>query len=411
MRGDRTGGATRRLGAAAWWFVAGYGVSAVGTGLCYPFLAIYLSQFRGLSAAAIALLLLVLAGAAVPMSVVGGWLVDRHSPRIVAVAALLTQTVGWLLVALGSGYAAELAAVLVIGVGTGAFLPAVVPIITALSATAEAKVRTMSLRYLLLNLGLGAGAGLGGVLLGSATGYRWMCVANGVSCAVYALIILFRVPLPRSDGDAAQHRERLVRFRPGLNYALLLVAQLLLVTFGLAQMESGVPLVIRTEMSGSTALVGGLYAVATAVVLIGQLPVSRWVERVHKTRALITMGLLWAAAWLLGYTAGALTGGPRVALLAVMMVTFALGECAYSPAFYTLVERIAPKGTLGRSSGAAWAVFQVGNTVGPPIAVFLLGARVPLWLVLAAAAVAAAVLLLIVDRRMHAAHRTALTAR
>ncbi|MER7274057.1 MFS transporter [Dactylosporangium sp. NPDC000244] len=411
MRVDRTEGAARRLSAPAWWFVAGYGVSAVGTGLCYPFLAIYLSQFRGLSAGAIALLLLILAGAAVPMSVAGGWLVDRHSPRVVAIAALLVQTAGWLLVALGSGYAAELAAVLVIGVGTGTFLPAVVPIITALSATAEAKVRTMSLRYLLLNLGLGAGAGLGGVLLGSAASYRWMCAANGVSCAVYALIILLRVPLPRPDGDAAEDRARLVRFRPGLNYVLLLVAQLLLVTFGLAQVESGVPLIVRTEMSGSTTLVGGLYAVATAVVLIGQLPVSRWVERVHKTRALITMGLMWAVAWLLGYTAGALTGGPQVALLAVMMVTFALGECAYSPAFYTLVERIAPKGALGRSSGAAWAVFQVGNTIGPPIAVFLVGGSVPLWLVLAAAAVAAAVLILIVDRRMHAAPRPALPAR
>ncbi|MEU0556586.1 MFS transporter [Dactylosporangium sp. NPDC006015] len=138
---------------------------------------------------------------------------------------------------------------------------------------------------------------------------------------------------------------------------------------------------------------------------------SRWVERAHKTRALIAMGKVRAVAWLVGYTAGALTGGPRVALLVVMMVTFALGECAYSPAFYTIVERIAPKGTLGRSSGAAWAVFQVGNTIGPSIAVFLVGGDVPFWLVLATAAVAAAALVLIVDRRMHAAPEPALAAR
>ncbi|GAA1567063.1 hypothetical protein GCM10009827_105980 [Dactylosporangium maewongense] len=37
----------------------------------------------------------------------------------------------------------------------------------------------------------------------------------------------------------------------------------------LAQVESGVPLMLRTELAGSTALVGRLYAVATAVVLIG----------------------------------------------------------------------------------------------------------------------------------------------
>ncbi|MEV8511500.1 MFS transporter [Dactylosporangium sp. NPDC051484] len=413
MRFDPAGRSERRLSGPAWWFVAGYGVSAIGTGLCYPFLAIYLHQILGLSAGAAAVLLVALAGAAVPMSVAGGWLVDRHSSRAVAIGALLVQTVGWLVVAAGAGYVAELLAVLVIGVGTGLFLPAVIPIIAGLSATEEVKVRTMSLRYLMLNLGLGLGAGLGGLLLGSASAatYQWLCAANGVSCAVYAAIITLRVPLPRDGGRWVQQRARLVRFRPGLNYGLLLVVQLLFVTFGLAQVESGVPLMVRAELSGSTALAGGLYAVATLVVLAGQLPVSRWVERVHKTRALITMGLAWAGAWLLGYAAGALTGGPRVALLVVMMVTFALGECAYSPAFYTLVEKIAPEGTLGRSSGAAWAVFQVGNTLGPPIAVFLAGGAVPFWLVLAAAATLAAGLMLVVDRRMHAAPRPALVVR
>ncbi|WP_432824671.1 MFS transporter [Dactylosporangium sp. CA-092794] len=398
----------RGLSGPAWWFVAGYGVSAVGTGLCYPFLAIYLHQFRGLSGGATAVLLLVLAGAAVPMSVFGGRLVDRHSPRPVAIGALLVQAAGWLLVAVGSGYPAELAALLVIGAGTGLFLPAVIPIIARLSATDAVKVRTMSLRYLALNLGLGAGAGLGGLLLGPAGAgtYRWLCAANGVSCAVYAVIVAARVPLPA--GDPALRRARPVRFRPGLSYTLLLVAQLLLVTFGLAQVESGVPLAVRTELSGSTALVGGLYAVATLVVLAGQLPVSRWVERVHKTRALIVMLLAWAGAWLLGYAAEGLAGGSRVALLVAMMVTFALGECAYSPAFYTLLERLAPAGALGRSTGAAWAVFQVGNTAGPPVAVFLVGGAVPFWLVLAAAATLAAGLVLVVDRRMHAAPRPAL---
>lgn len=99
--------------------------------------------------------------------------------------------------------------------------------------------------------------------------------------------------------------------------------------------------------------------------LAGQLPVSRWVERVHKTRALVGMGLVWTAAWLLGYAASTLSGGPQVTLLVVMMVTFALGECVYSPAFYTLVEKLAPAGTLGRSTGAVWANVPGGKHARP----------------------------------------------
>ncbi|GAB3828547.1 MFS transporter [Dactylosporangium cerinum] len=400
----RPGRADRRLSRPAWWFVGGYGLSAVGTGLCYPFLAIYLHQLQGLPAGETAVLLLVLAGAAVPMSVYGGALVDRRSPRAVAVGALLVQTAGWLLLAAGRGYAAQLVALLVIGVGTGLFLPAVIPIIARLSGSEEAKVRTMSMRYLLLNVGLGVGGGLGGLLLGAATDatYRWLFAADGVSCALYAVVIAVFVPLPRDVEAVGSQRKTLARFRPGRSYVLLLVAQLLLVTFGMAQLDSGVPLAVRTDLGGSTTLVGALYAVGTFVVLAGQLPVSRWVERVHKTRALIAMSLAWAGAWLVGYAAGAVSGGARVALLVVMMVTFALGECAYSPAFYPLVERLAPPGTLGRATGAAWATFQVGNTVGPPVAVYLISTPVPLWLVLAAAATSAAALVFAVDRRMHA---------
>jgi MFS family permease len=396
----------RRLSRPAWWFVAGYGMSAVGTGLCYPFLAIYLHEIRGLPVGDTAVLLLVLAGVAVPMSVYGGALADRRSPRLVAVGALAVQTAGWLLLAAGRGYGAELLALLAIGVGTGLFLPAVIPIIARLSRTDEVKVRTMSMRYLLLNVGLGVGGGLGGLALGAATGgtYRWLFAADAASCALYAVVIAVLVPLPGGDAAAGPTAGRpRVPFRPGPDYLLLLAAQLLLVTFGMAQQESGVPLAVRTDFAGSTALIGGLYAVATFVVLAGQLLVSRWVERVHKTRALITMSLMWAGAWLLGYAAGALAGDARVALLVVMMVTFALGECAYSPAFYTLVERFAPPGTLGRSTGTAWATFQVGNTIGPPVAVYLISTSIPFWLVLAAAAVLAAGLVLVVDRRMHAA--------
>jgi IS30 family transposase len=46
---------------------------------------------------------------------------------------------------------------------------------------------------------------------------------------------------------------------------------------------------MSSPSTGCTALVGGLYAVATAVVLIGQ-PVSRWVEWVHKKRARAKIG-------------------------------------------------------------------------------------------------------------------------
>jgi len=394
----------RKLSAPTWWFIVGYGLSAIGTGLCYPFLAIYLRQAIGLSSQATALLLLLLAGAAVPMSVIGGRWCDRYSLRLVGNAALAVQTVGWLVLAVASNLGTEIVAVLLIGLGTGPFLAAVVPILDRLTANDTARTRAFALRYQLLNVGLGLGAMIAAFALtsSSVTTYRWLFVFNGLSCLLYALIIAFLVPVPEATASSpAPAVPTRAWYRPGRTFSLLLGAQFIMVTFGLVQLESGVPLFVRTRLDGSSTLIGGLFALSTLVVVVGQMPVSRLVERMHKARALIGMSAVWALAWMVGYLATSVGDGARTALLVTMVVVFALGECVYSPAFYTLVTKLSPEGTLGRSSGVAWAMHQVGSTVGPPLAVFLVAGPVSLWLVLAGAAVLAAVMMGIVDRRMH----------
>lgn len=392
----------RRLSASAWWFVAGYGLSAIGTGLCYPFLAIYLRQALGLSSQATALLLLLQAGAAVPMSVIGGRWCDRHSPRLVALGGLGVQTAGWAVLAAASSLGAQIVAMVLIGLGTGPFLAAVVPILDRITAGEAARTRAFALRYQLLNVGLGLGAMIAAFALTSpsVTTYRWLFAFNALSCLVYAVVIVVWVPVPAAPA-AAQAPPARAWYRPGVTFSILLGAQFLLVTFGLAQLEGGVPLFVRTRLDGSATLIGGLYALSTLIVIIGQMPVSRLVERMHKARALIAMSLVWAVAWVVGLIASALDGAGQVTLLLVMAVIFAIGECAYSPAFYTLVTKLSPEGALGRSSGVAWAMHQVGSTIGPPLAVFLVAGPVSLWLVLAAAAVLAAMTMVVVDRRMH----------
>jgi predicted MFS family arabinose efflux permease len=128
------------------WFIGGYGLSAVGTGLCYPFLAIYLREVLGMSVSAVALLLLVLAGVAVPLSMAAGRLCDRRRAlRGMSICALVVQAAGWFVSAAAWGSGIELLAVLLIGMGTGLFLPVVVPILHRLTATEQARARAFAL--------------------------------------------------------------------------------------------------------------------------------------------------------------------------------------------------------------------------------------------------------------------------
>jgi hypothetical protein len=104
------------------------------------------------------------------------------------------------------------------------------------------------------------------------------------------------------------------------NMALLLLAQLLLVTFGLSQIELGIPLLLRTHLDISPTTIGVLFALGTLVILTGQLPVSRVVERVHRTRALGCLAASWVLARVLGAVATASAGPTRIALLGAMLV-------------------------------------------------------------------------------------------
>jgi hypothetical protein len=110
----------------------------------------------------------------------------------------------------------------------------------------------------------------------SAT-YRWLFAADAFSCMLYASIIVVWVPVPGTESAEGQTGQPAhTRFRPTLNKLLLLAAQLILVTFGLAQLESGVPLMVRTRQGGSSTLVGVLFGIGTVVIVLGQMPVSGW---------------------------------------------------------------------------------------------------------------------------------------
>lgn len=394
-----------RLPGAVWWFSAGYGLSALGTGATYPFLTIYLRDGLGLSAPLTAVALLVLAAVAVPLPVLAGHWCDARPARQRSLVGLAGQAAGWLLLSTAGSVVGVLAALVLVGAGTGIFLPTVVPLLHELTSSTEQQARAQSVRYLLLNAGLGAGAAVAAVALRHPTigTYRGLFVADAVSCLLYAVILALRVPSP-PPAPAPQvvmaSRRRVWR---NSNIALLLLAQLLLVTFGLSQIELGIPLLLRARLAISPTVIGLLFALGTVVVVAGQLPVSRLVERTHKTRALGGLAALWLLAWLLGAAATTSAGPARIALLIAMILAFTLGECAYSPAFYSLVGQLAPTGAIGRSSGATWAVYNLGSMIGPPVAVLVInsGPATLLWLVLAAASVLTGATALLLDHRLH----------
>jgi MFS family permease len=159
--------------------------------------------------------------------------------------------------------------------------------------------------------------------------------------------------------------------------------EVLVITFfsafvGYAQMEAGWTAYARVIADASTRVIGFAFAANTGVIVLLQLFVLQRIEGRRRTRALMLMSAIWAAAWTLMGASG-LVPGTLVAsvLLVVSLGVFGLGETLLSPVGAAVINDLAPDHLRGRYNATNSAVFQVAAIVGPIAAGHLLGWRMP----------------------------------
>jgi MFS family permease len=121
--------------------------------------------------------------------------------------------------------------------------------------------------------------------------------------------------------------------------------------------------------------IGLIFAVNTGVIVLAQLPLSRWIEGKRRMRALALMPALWAVAWLLVDGTGAwLHATPAFIAFAVAAGVLGIGECFHGPAHQALVADIAPPHLRGRYFAVHSLSWGLAGTVGPAAGGFILAA-------------------------------------
>lgn len=380
-----------------WLLMGAHALSNLGMGLVYPFNAIYLYEVRGFSLAAVGFVLGTIAVGGLVVSFVGGALADRAGPRRVMAVGTVVQSTGYVALALAPSVPAALAAAAWIGVGSGLFSPALMPLLARLS-TEDNRPTVFSLQYMGTQAGIGGGAALGGLLLAvtasSPAAFLALYLANAASYLVYGAIVLFGLPAS-ADGAQAEARETpgggkdsataggylsIVR---NTTFLGIFGLHLLIALFGFAQLDSSVPLYANETLSVPAGAIGLMFAVNTLVAVVAQLPVTKAVESWRRTRVLAALGVLWAGSWLIVGLAGLGTGWSAAALLVAFFAVFALGECLFSPAFWPLVTGTVPSASLGRYNVFLNFSWYGGLTLGPAFGAWIVGSFLggSLWVV------------------------------
>jgi dipeptide/tripeptide permease len=155
-----------------------------------------------------------------------------------------------------------------------------------------------------------------------------------------------------------------------------------------AQRETSVPLYARVFLGVPTFALGVILAVNTAFIVIAQLPITRAVRHLNRSRILALSAGAWLLAWLWGELASLTHGLEASLLLGVFAVCFGLGECLLSATIGPLVADLAPAAIRGRYMAAFNLSWGLGLLVGPTIGGLVVGSvvRPGMWLIWAAVA-------------------------
>ena len=336
-----------------------------------PFLAIYLTNARGLSPAQVGAVLSLWGLGALVSGPVGGLIADRFGRR----RALLIATFSGACGMLHLGVAREiwhiaLAAALVGFLGP-LYRPAQQAAVVDLVEPAE-RPRAFALVYWAANLGFAFSAVVAGML--SRYSFTLLFFLDAATTVGYGFVVwrfVSETQQTRASVPATAHRDLLAPVRDPVLVAFL--GSCLLTALVFSQCWCTLPLEIERHGS-SPEVYGRLMAINGLLIVALQLAAVKLVRRVARPVVMAVSSLLVGV----GFGAFGLTTGPLGYAAAITIWT--LGEIAQMPVSSATVADLAPPERRGAYQGAFGLVFAAGNCLAPLFGGYVLQQAGSRWL-------------------------------
>ncbi|WP_234046917.1 MFS transporter [Streptomyces adelaidensis] len=348
-------------------------LGAFGLGFTVPYLYVYVAQVRDLGAMTAGLVLAVFAVAALVVLPFAGRAIVRRGPLPVLLGALVTAAVGSLSLGLAAGATTVLLSAAALGAGQAVMQPALATMIVDCSST-ENRSRAFATQFFLQNLGLGVGGLIGGHLVDADRAGSFTLLFS-IQAVMFLLLVgvmatVRRPRAPKVEGVPAGAAKGSWKQLLG-NRAMVQLCVLGFVLFFACygQFESGLS-AYGVEAAGlSTSALGTALAANTAVIVVAQFAVLRFVERRRRSRVIAGVGIVWAVAWgVAGFAGlGQVSQSMATAAFVCTYSLFGLGEAMLSPTVAPLVADLAPEGMAGQYNSAFALVKQLALAVGPAV--------------------------------------------
>ncbi|MFD4132478.1 MDR family MFS transporter [Streptomyces goshikiensis] len=355
---------------AFWWLWTSTLINRLGAFVA-TFMTLYLTLERGYSASFAGLVVALHGLGGVISSLVAGVMTDRLGRRPTLLAAQASTAFSVALLGFMEHPAAIAAVALLVGMTSNASRPAVHAMMADI-VRPEDRVRAFSLNYWAINLGFAVSATAAGVI----AEYSYLAGFLGEAALTLVCAVLVYVKLPESQPAAvpvAPGTAGEPGTRPETRLGTVLrdgrfmgvVGLSFLISLVFTQGSVGLPVAM-----GAAGFSPGDYGLVIAVngllIVVLQIPVSRFIEHRDPRLLLVVSALLAGYGFALTAFAGSLWA------YALTVCVWTLAEIVNSPTQMSLVVRLSPADGRGRYQGVYTMSWAVASLVAPLMAGFVI---------------------------------------
>jgi MFS family permease len=325
-----------------------------------PFQFIYLSNNTDMDLATIGLTIGAGSLAGTFGGFFGGTLSDMFGRRRVMLGALYV----WTLVFLGFAYGQSAWFFLLLNIVSGLCRSFYEPVSQALMADLtppEKRFRVFAMRYTAINVGVAVGPILGTLLALQADSLPF--VVTGIIYLLYALslqVLLNHFGIKKIEGQKKEQTS----FKKAWDVIIrdsafrFYILGGMLGAIGYSQMSSTLSKFVEMSVPDGVKLFAVLMSVNAVVVVLMQLPLTRWAEKRTPLQSIIAGNVMYA----LGDLGYAFAGGWTVFIISMVIFTF--GEVLTHTTSDVYIDRLAPEAMRGTYYGAK-SFGNLGQFVGP----------------------------------------------
>ncbi|WP_407287546.1 MDR family MFS transporter [Streptomyces sp. BP-8] len=346
-----------------WWLWTSTLINRLGAFVA-TFLALYLTVERGYSASYAGLVGALYGLGGVVSSIGAGVLTDRLGRRPTMLIAQLSTAASVALLGFMEDPVAIAAVAAVVGMATNASRPAVQAMMADIVAP-EDRVRAFSLNYWAINLGFAISSTAAGLI--AEHGYLALFLGESGLVLACAVVVFVKLPESRPATTAPADPQDTATSSPapvsmltvlrdgrfmtvvGLNLLLAMLFQQAYVSMPVSMGQNGF----------SSADFGTVIAVNGVLIVLLQIPVTRFIE--HRSPAMLLIG----SALLTGYGFGLTALAGSVAMYALAVAVWTLGEIINSPTQMGLVVRLSPLHGRGRYQGMYALSWSIASLTAP----------------------------------------------